>query len=83
MNILSFLLLLFTFPSCKLLVDAYNINDTSSLISVATDIVDDILSEDTLSEDTPDEQIVETLITKILEKLDLDDDTVNDILSYD
>ena len=80
-SILLSLLLLFTFLLCKLLAAAYNINDTSSLISVATDIVDDILSEDTLSEDTPDEQIMETLITKILEKLDLDDDTVNDILS--
>ena len=77
MSILSSLLLLFTFPSCKLLlVDAYNINDTSSLITFATDIVDDILSED-----TPEEQIIETMISKILEKLDLDDDTVNDILS--
>ena len=74
--------LLLTFPSCKLLLaDAYNINDTSSLISVATDIVDDILSENALSEDTPDEQIIEVMLTKILEKLDLDDDTVNDILS--
>ena len=80
-SILLSLLLLFTFLSCKLLAAAYNINDTSSLISVATDIVDDILSEDTLSEDTPDEQIIEVMLTKILEKLDLDDDTVNDILS--
>jgi len=79
-SILLSLLLLFTFPTLQL-VDAYNVNDTSSLISVATDIVDDILSEDTLSEDTPEEQIIETMITKILEKLDLDDDTVNDILS--
>ena len=80
-SILLSLLLLFTFLLCKLLAAAYNINDTSSLISVATDIVDDILSEDTLSEDTPDEQIIEVMLTKILEKLDLDDDTVNDILS--
>jgi len=76
-SILLSLLLLFTFLSCKLLaVAAYNINDTSSLISVATDIVDDMLSED-----TPEEQIIEVMLTKILEKLDLDDDTVNDILS--
>jgi len=78
---MSLLLLFSIFSSCKLLVDAYNINDTSSLISVATDIVDDILSEDTLSEDTSEEQIIEVMLTKILEKLDLDDDTVNDILS--